>query len=137
MFTFNANPWLVIHRAILTPIAPIFSSPTQTPVRPGIRVPMMPNSAIVPASGKGPKWVAPVHGVGLLFSLVGGFGLLARLGIVTQWPTWVIAKLVIWIVLGGWLAVAKRKLLTPAVALVAMLAFGGLAAFFAVVKPGT
>ena len=32
--TLNANPWLVIQRAMRTPIAASFSSPTQTPVSP-------------------------------------------------------------------------------------------------------
>lgn len=88
--------------------------------------------------GKGPmaRWIAPVHGVGLLFSLVAGFGLLARLGIVTQWPAWVIAKLVIWVTLGGWLAVAKRRILPPAASLTLILTLGALAAYLAINKPG-
>ena len=35
--TFSANPWLVIQREMRTPMAATFSSPTHTPVRPGIR----------------------------------------------------------------------------------------------------
>ena len=39
------------------------------------------------------------HGVGMLLALVGGFGLMARLGI-KEWPMWIILKLVIWLALG-------------------------------------
>ena len=38
MLTLNAKPWLVIHRAIRTPIAASFSSPTHTPVSPAMRI---------------------------------------------------------------------------------------------------
>ena len=37
VLTLNAKPWLVIQREIRTPIAPIFSAPTQVPVSPVIR----------------------------------------------------------------------------------------------------
>jgi predicted ferric reductase len=92
--------------------------------------------ALIPATGKAAKWIAPVHGTALLFSLVAGFGLLARLGLVNGMPMWAIAKLVIWAALGAWLMVAKRKLLPPAASISLLLALGALAAYFAVVKPG-
>ena len=37
VFTLSAKPWLVIQRAIRTPIAATFSLPTQTPVKPATR----------------------------------------------------------------------------------------------------
>ena len=40
--TLRAKPWLVIQRAIRTPIAASFSSPTQTPVSPSTRSASMP-----------------------------------------------------------------------------------------------
>ena len=40
------------------------------------------------------------HGTGLLISLVGGFGLLARLGLTGGLPGWVYLKLAIWLGLG-------------------------------------
>ncbi len=48
------------------------------------------------------------HGLGLLFLLVGGFGLLAKLGI-HSFPGWVTGKLLIWLALGGLVAVAYKK----------------------------
>ena len=48
------------------------------------------------------------HGVGLLLLLVAGFGMLAKLRIFAP-PPWVIAKLVIWLLLGAFVAIAYRK----------------------------
>jgi hypothetical protein len=47
------------------------------------------------------KTAAITHGIGLIFVLVAGFGLLARVGISWPWPGWVFVKLIIWLVLGG------------------------------------
>lgn len=57
------------------------------------------------------RWRMPAaitHGVGMLFVLIGGFGMLARLGIISGWPAWVWVKLVIWLLLGAMIALAKR-----------------------------
>ena len=47
-------------------------------------------------------------GVGLLLMLVAGFGLLAKLYDNT-FHNWIIAKLVIWLVLGGLIVIINRK----------------------------
>jgi hypothetical protein len=47
------------------------------------------------------KTAAITHGIGLVFVLVAGFGLLARVGISWPWPGWVFVKLIIWLLLGG------------------------------------
>lgn len=53
---------------------------------------------------------ALTHGIGMLLAITGGFGMLARLGIAHGGlPGWVIAKLCIWLLLGGFLALAQRK----------------------------
>ena len=52
------------------------------------------------ASGLSKRILSIVHGVGLLLVLVGGFGMLAKLGVVGAWPLWVVGKLAIWLVLG-------------------------------------
>ena len=50
-----------------------------------------------------------LHGVSLILILLGGFGMLARLGIVQGGlPGWIWGKLAIWIALGGALALAAR-----------------------------
>lgn len=82
------------------------------------------------------KHIALTHGVGLLLALVGGFGLLARLGIVHGGlPGWIWAKLGIWLVLGATLAAAPRvpKIARPLWWIVLIL--GGAAAWLAGSKP--
>jgi hypothetical protein len=57
----------------------------------------------------GKKWAGIVHGIGLAVAIVSGFGLLARLGVVNGLPGWVYGKLLIWLFLGGVIALAVRK----------------------------
>jgi hypothetical protein len=54
------------------------------------------------------KGVMITHGVGLLLLLVAGFGMLAKLGI-HGIPTWVGGKLVIWLALGAFVALAYKQ----------------------------
>ncbi len=54
------------------------------------------------------KFGAITSGIGLFLILLGGFGLLAKLYNNT-WPTWVIVKLVIWVLLGGMIALINRR----------------------------
>ena len=49
-----------------------------------------------------------LHGLSLLFVLVAGFGMLARLGIHSEWPGWVLAKVGIWLFLGLLPVLARR-----------------------------
>ena len=56
------------------------------------------------------KGIAMTHGIGLLLSLVGGFGALARLGIAQEGlPGWVYVKVAIWLIFGGMTAILVRK----------------------------
>ena len=50
------------------------------------------------------KW----HGIGLVVLLVSGFGNLAKLGMTAHMPGWVIAKMVLWLVLGMIPSLVKR-----------------------------
>ena len=76
------------------------------------------------------KMVAIFHGLGALLILVSGFGMQAKAKAAyvaehgSAWPWWMIVKVVIWLLLGGSLVVAKRRLLPDAAAwsLVALLA---------------
>jgi hypothetical protein len=84
------------------------------------------------------KLVASMHGLGAFFLLLGGFGMLARLGIVqgTSWPLWLWAKLTIWVLLAVAIVVPYRR---PALAkplLIALPILGGIAAYLAIYKPG-
>ena len=81
------------------------------------------------------KQVAITHGVGIFLVLLGGFGMLAKLGINWPWPGWIIAKFVIWLVLGGALTLIYKKPELGKVlwALILVLGFG--AAYLAGMKP--
>lgn len=82
------------------------------------------------------KMVSAFHGIGLVIALVAGFGLLARLGVMHgAFPGWVIAKLVIWLILGAMPALIWRKpgAAKPFWALVILFAVAN--AYFAVYKP--
>ena len=82
------------------------------------------------------RFMAITHGAGLLLALVGGFGLLARLGTVHGGlPGWVWAKLGIWTVLGGALALVSRLPRLAQLLWWLTLALGGSAAWLAGSKP--
>lgn len=81
--------------------------------------------------------VAATHGIGMVIILVGGFGLLARIGQMhgAGFPTWIWIKLAIWVVTGALIMLPLRvpKLATPLWFLIPML--GGFAAYTANYKP--
>jgi len=82
------------------------------------------------------KEIGITHGVGLLISLVGGFGLLARLGVVHGGlPGWVYAKLVIWLIFGGITALLVRKPQFAKPLWIGILFLAGLGAYIANYKP--
>lgn len=55
------------------------------------------------------------HGVALLLVLVGGFGMIARLGITGSWPLWIWIKLTVWLLLAALPTLLRRteRLSTP------------------------
>lgn len=89
-----------------------------------------------PKNSPGHKLVGILHGAGLLVVLVGGFGMLAKLGLdgeEMQGLGWVMAKIVIWILLGASIIVPVRKpsLMTPWLIVVTALAMiSGYLAFY-------
>ncbi len=85
-------------------------------------------------SDAGRKCAMRWHGTGLLILLISGFGNVAKV-LNNQFPTWVILKLVIWLVLGVLPVLVKRgKLSGTHGVLVAMLA-GAAAAYLGAMKP--
>jgi len=78
------------------------------------------------------KKIAIAHGVGLFLMLLGGFGMLAKLQIHFPWPGWVTAKVIIWLFLGGCIALSYRK---PVISFWLAIAAGSAAAFLALWKP--
>lgn len=75
-----------------------------------------------------------VHGVGLLLIVVSGFGMLARLGIQGEFPTWVWLKLAIWLAMGGLIAAVNRAPKQSKLWWWLVLALGGAAAWIGIFK---
>jgi hypothetical protein len=62
------------------------------------------------------------HGIGLVISLISGFGMLAKMGIMGSMPLWVWIKIALWLVLGFLPMLAKKKILRgPSVVKLAIL----------------
>ncbi|MCB0351160.1 MAG: hypothetical protein KDD38_08250 [Bdellovibrionales bacterium] len=94
---------------------------------------------VINGGGKDYSWRKPIamtHGIGLFLALLGGFGLLARLGIVQGiFPTWVFAKLAIWTVFAVMVSVLMRKKSWAKSIWFITLFLGGFAAYLAGSKP--
>lgn len=89
----------------------------------------------VPLQGKAKSMAYMTHGIGLLLLILGGFGMAAKLGLMAHLPGWVHLKIGIWVILGGSIALAKRKgSLGWPIALL-LLALGVVAAWAAIYKP--
>jgi hypothetical protein len=69
--------------------------------------------------------------------LLGGFGMLARLGIMhgLNFPGWLWVKLVIWGMLGAAVIIPRRRPTLSRALLFALPILGGLAAYMAIYKP--
>lgn len=87
------------------------------------------------SDARGRRLVAATHGIGLFVVLLGGFGMLARLGITDGFPGWIWAKLTIWGVLGASLLLPRfvPALARPLWLIVPLL--GTTAAYMALYKP--
>jgi len=74
------------------------------------------------------KSLLAFHGLGVLLALTGGFGLLARLELAEEGlPGWIWAKLLLWVTLGGLVALPYRRsaLARPVLFLLPLLGFLG------------
>ncbi|HSK21308.1 MAG TPA: hypothetical protein VK912_19285 [Longimicrobiales bacterium] len=80
--------------------------------------------------------LALTHGAASFLVLLGGFGMLARLGVVhTGLPSWILLKLTIWLALSAALALALRTTAGARTVLVAAPLLALLAAGIAIYKP--
>jgi len=81
--------------------------------------------------------VGSVHGLGSLLILVGGFGMLARMGFQHGggFPGWIIGKMIIWLILSAIVLLPYRRptLARPFLLLLPLLA--GVAVYLALYKP--
>ena len=82
------------------------------------------------------KLVAILHGAGLVLALIGGFGALAKMGVGGALiPGWAWAKMVIWLLLGGAIAVPYRAPHLARHLLWVVPVLGGVATWLAIYKP--
>jgi len=84
-----------------------------------------------PDSRRAMKW----HGIGLLISLISGFGMLAKLGIFKSMPTWVWAKIGLWLVLGFLPVLSRRGILPARMVVLLAAAIGVVLAWLGYLKP--
>jgi len=77
------------------------------------------------------KLTSILHGVGLLLALVGGFGLVAKAKLSVASP-WLIYKILVWVALGGFIAIAKRKPELVTKAQLALIVLASVAAYFGI-----
>ena len=61
------------------------------------------------------KKLLAIHGAAAFFVLLGGFGMLARLGLTDGFPAWVILKLVVWTLVSALLPVLMKRIKTKQV----------------------
>jgi hypothetical protein len=76
------------------------------------------------------KW----HGIGLVISLISGFGLVAKLGLSYSSP-WLIVKMALWLVLGFLPVLARRKILSAQAVLLLAILTGAVLAWLGYLKP--
>lgn len=79
--------------------------------------------------------VAALHGIALALILIGGFGMMARLGFITGWPGWIYGKLAAWVTLPVLGLVAEKRPERARLMLVLIPLVGLFAAWMAIYKP--
>lgn len=85
--------------------------------------------------GSAKKFSFLTHGIGLFFILISGFGLLAKLNILSDMPNWIYVKLAIWLYFGITISLIKRKGHLGWVLYIPMLVIFMTAAYLATFKP--
>ena len=86
-------------------------------------------------SNKARKLMAATHGIGLFLILLGGFGMLARLGLTDGLPPWIHVKLTVWVLLGALLALPYRVPAASKLVWFGAPLLGIVAAYIALYKP--
>jgi hypothetical protein len=80
--------------------------------------------------------LAAVHGLALFVILLGGFGMMARMGIAHgAFPGWILGKLTIWLLLALAIALPHRVAGSAKPLALAVPTLGALAAWLAIYKP--
>jgi len=84
----------------------------------------------------GRKLAGITHGIAAFIILLGGFGLLARLGFssMSSWPSWIWIKLAIWVILAVVIVLIKRRPELRTLLWFIIPILGGVAAYMAIYK---
>jgi hypothetical protein len=80
------------------------------------------------------KQTGILHGVGLLLLFIAGFGMIAKLQ-VSYVSGWIIAKMVIWLVFGGSIALLKKNPAHAQTMMWILIVLGAASGYLAVYKP--
>ncbi len=86
-------------------------------------------------SNAGRKLTGALHGIALFIILLGGFGMLARLGMISGFPGWVWAKIAIWAVIPVIGTMPYRKPATAKAVLFLLPLIGAFTGWVAIYKP--
>lgn len=83
------------------------------------------------------RLLAILHGIGTLLILIGGFGMLARLGVMHGggFPGWIWVKLGVWGIVAAALFLPRRNPRLARPLLLSLPVLGGVAAYMAIYKP--
>lgn len=76
-----------------------------------------------------------LHGIGLVLLIISGFAQFAKLQIAGGMPVWLIAKLIIWLLLGVILSFVLRKPKANSYSWIILLGLGVTAAYLGLMKP--
>lgn len=89
------------------------------------------------ASNRARRLTGALHGTGAFLILLGGFGMLARIGFPhgANFPAWLWVKLGVWLALGAAPFLVSRKPSLARWALLSLPVLGGLAAWMGIYKP--
>jgi hypothetical protein len=81
--------------------------------------------------------VATMHGLGSLLILIGGFGMLARMGFQhgANFPGWLWVKIIIWLILSAITLMPYRKPVLARPFLIVLPLLAGVAVYMALYKP--
>ena len=83
------------------------------------------------------KLAGIAHGVAMFIILVGGFGMLARLGIGGDWPLWIWLKLVIWLIFAAATVFVRKAGQKAFWLLIALPVLAAVSAWLALYRVGT
>ena len=93
-------------------------------------------SAVKDETVQSRKRLSMIHGVALLILFVAGFGLMAKMGLMAgAWPTWIYAKLGLWLLLGASAVLVRRMPGQGRIWIWGLPLLGAIAGYLAVHKP--